>query len=328
MMFLFLIAALGLARDQTFLKLREVTSLKQGPEVQDDKVSRNIEDQIALDDKVSRNIEDQIALDFVLRTGSNVICQEVYKEVAEILANQYFDLYIKSTDEYKIKMKMPQSENVRSELLRPSNYQDECKDIMMKWTDGIAKEIFDQLYSESESSPEESAGRLGKVMYEDKKGRKKNENVKDLDRNGGISKEPIEALQNFFTKPIFHARLAFGPHGACDKGGNCPAQQFRDCGVPFVGGASGTLRLTLFLLSKANREDLFRRNLEYMLAYMSGLVLNGHHSWTELVMVAHEMGYLNEGLASPVTVRDGCMKKENYKKMIESLQEMVKKVAF
>jgi len=289
-----------------------------------------------VDETAGRNSEDRIALTFLSGPSAETRCVNVLKYAFDRVYKLYKSNFQSLDAEWKqtlLNEVLPGKDE--TELLRILEtehklFSDEipgCKEAMVLFNEGKISNLKDGI-DPLHKGKGEYESRSSSFMYGDKKGRKKWDSEENMTnnlgetskKNAGISHPTIDNLQNYWAEPgIFQGQFVFGPHDASCTQEACPVKEFNECGVPFVGGASGTLRLFLYLFQKVG-DGYFKSDPASLLVFMATLVIRGHHSWTEMIMVAHEMGYLTE-IASPLHVKGGCMGKELYPKMLGQLME-------
>jgi hypothetical protein len=294
-----------------------------------------------VDETPGRNEEDRIAVRFLSGPSAETRCVDVLKNAFERVYDLYEGKFKLLDDKWK--------QTLLAEVL-PGKGEDElleilskehqifsgeingCKEAMVLFNQGKISNLKDGI-DPLHKGKGEYESRSSSFMYGDSKGRKKwgtKENMtknmgETSPKNAGISHPTINELQNYWTDGIFQGQFVFGPHDESCTKERCPVKEFKKCGVPFVGGASGTLRLFLYLFQKI-QNDFFKSDSANLLVFMATLVIRGHHSWTEMIMVAHEMGYLTE-IASPLHVKSGCMGKEKYQIMLKQLMEISQTIA-
>jgi hypothetical protein len=181
-----------------------------------------------------------------------------------------------------------------------------CKKIVSAFlhADGRFKEIADLVFSQTSKNKfvravaitEASDMRSSHAEWGHDKGRKKHagEVNQRVSHHAGISEVPLPALANYFDSDFVHAK------GIFERGDNIIADDFTECGAPFIAGSSGTMWVFLrFMRSQVgidgltNTGSLHRHRMSIetkrlILQLAAQLVLGGHHSWTEICIPLQE----------------------------------------
>lgn len=135
-----------------------------------------------------------------------------------------------------------------------------------------------------------------------------------INRHAGIADELHRrpSTENFFDQEIFHAKSDYTRDASSQT-----IRQFSKSGVPFIGGASGSLQFIIHALETekphSQRTPIERAEVESLLLTHSAImVAGGHHSIVETILPGRSLGYFGD-LPDPLRSENG------YKDFIRAL---------
>lgn len=168
-------------------------------------------------------------------------------------------------------------------------------------------------------------------LWDNNKGRKVRTDETKTVENGGISEIPIEGMRNIFRN-LFAKPNSVDTPGMLQLVADEESDQvdaFRTCNVPWIGGVSGSILERILFLHQIDPKLV---SDESVLGMMAAFEVSGHHSLSEVAIVAKEavdkLGSDNCGLIRQLVVpmELATMKCNGHEEFTQSMENVISSV--